>query len=146
MKIEDQVCSLELAKKINELLGDKAPESYWCWVKDRDSKIWYLCLIDTIGQSGRFYNPKLNHYWSFDCEHYPAYTVAELGEMLPDLAISLYDEEGYYYLQFSKIMTDCWDIDLIGDWSENLKYQARDKREANARAKMLIYLLENGLM
>ena len=72
-----------------------------------------------------------------------AFTVAELGCLLPFFL------EGYFYQQVP---------DLRGYWSINyIKYNRQkftpyphlyftDENEANARAKMLIYLIENKLI
>jgi hypothetical protein len=37
LPIEKQVCALEQAKKLAELLGDDAPESVWVWVNHDES-------------------------------------------------------------------------------------------------------------
>ena len=108
MKLEDQVVSLELAKKLKEL-GVKQ-ESYFCW-DIRDEKILdsSICMNDEI----------------------PAFTVAELGEMLWEAIKNDYSQSQYLgkaYLQaFSKEFDDY-------------------KSEADARAKLLIHLIEQGII
>lgn len=69
MKIEDQVCSLELAKKLREL--GVTQNSLWYWVKYGDE---YIVISDEklIIHGG---TPANNNVFS-------AFTVAELGEML----------------------------------------------------------------
>jgi len=73
--LEKQVCSLDLAKRLKEL-GVKQ-ESVWAWYEttDRDDKprlnrFDEHCTVCTLPQQ----------QWE---EKYSAFTVAELGEMLP---------------------------------------------------------------
>lgn len=66
MKIENQVCSLEQAKKLKEL--GVSPESTFYWHFGVISKTWIII------------NSKASNITIND---YPAYTVAELGVMLP---------------------------------------------------------------
>ncbi len=75
MKLEQQVCNLELAKKLKEL-GVKQ-ESYFTWVHWRDDS------EDDGWDVYHFDNP--SHTMGVD---YSAFTVAELGELLPDNVIS----------------------------------------------------------
>lgn len=117
MKIEDQVVSLELSKKLKEL---KLPqESLWWWfrnihkvVKEQDE--WVLSL------SG-----------SKNIEHYSAFSCAELGEMLPK-----------DYMEYYK--GNKW-IATLGV-SSKVNGDTQADTEADSRAKMLIYLIENKLM
>jgi len=123
MKIENQVVSLELAKKLKEL-GFKQNS---LWYHDRLSD----CLDGrkdwSIHDRGRF------ERLIFE-ERYSAYTVAELGEMLP----------------FAYFSTRFWsDYKVTFEYlKENTNEQHREHAdtEANARAKMLIYLKENKLI
>ena len=67
MKLEDQVCSLELAKKLKELGVKQESLFYWWFVRnDMGDDVF---VSDTKPVNG-------TEYWS-------AFTVAELGEMLP---------------------------------------------------------------
>lgn len=135
MKIEDQVCSLELAKRIKEL-GVKQESLFWFDINPRPKnerteselagKIVYLCGYST---------PKINFY--------SAFTVAELGEMLPQDAISgktvkVALKDGKWVCSLS--VTD--NNDEVHYFAGEAKY---DQTEANVRAKMLIYLIENKL-
>ena len=66
MELSDQICSLELAKKLKEL-GVK-----------QESLFWYTIYVDQT----------YDIHYQFDSKyippaHYAAFTVAELGEMLP---------------------------------------------------------------
>ena len=134
MKLENQVVSLELAKKIKEL-GFKQ-DSLWIWVdkfpcfndKARIStktELKYKMKNATICFSGQAQNL---------VPFYSAYTVAELGEMLP-LHIELTHPRDYQWkivyrqplqIKEGEIRSDTWGVEA--------------DTEANARAKMWLYL------
>ena len=121
MKLENQVTNLELSRKLKEL-GVKQ-ESLWYWS-------WY-------GQNTFPPDKKygITRGWTRESE-YSAFTVAELGEMLEDYMIS-------YKIpaQDSRIKYCCErNKNTAGGFCEYAD------TEANARAKMLIYLIENGLI
>lgn len=127
MRLEQQVCSLELAKKLKEL-GVKQESLFYC-------------VIDLMG--GGLENelkygemPEDHYSWSFAS----AFTVAELGEILKKHGnfISGYglDTEKEYYC--TRVSLPEFEI-----WSENF---VEADTEADARAKMLVYLLENKLI
>jgi len=128
MKLEKQICSLEHAKKLKEL-GVKQ-ESEW---------IWAIMNIGA-GQSAYIYNTVGDKGYYRDVE-YSAYTVAELGELLPE---NVLNKNCSIYLDMSKIDNDWYinyragciraDISMVG------------VTEADARALMLIYLLRNKLI
>jgi hypothetical protein len=101
MKLENQVCSLELAKKLKEL-GVKQ-ESLFYWVRHWNEGKWVDKLFYLKDE-----DDKVNSFTS-------AFTVAELGEMLTKQQIKN-------------------SLDGSND------------TETNARAKMLIYLVENKLI
>ena len=76
-------------------------------------------------------------------ETYSAFTVAELGEGLPDNLIliltpdnsaiwNIWKKNGHWFLSY-------------GDFEEHT-YKDEADTEANARALMRIYLIENGLV
>jgi hypothetical protein len=128
MKLEEQVVSLELAKKLKEL-GVKQ-ESYWYHATSFTGEM------------------RLYH----DTEHkddnraISAFSVAELGQMLPEYT------DGY------KSVRTYWDKSkgVGAEISLPEKYYQDDQNsrhatthyaatEADARAKMLIYLIENKL-
>lgn len=127
MKLQDQVCSLELAKKLKEL-GVKQ-ESLYRWIGimlDENSipTLWVIKWADT--------------YWKGSNYSFSAYTVAELGEMLPStVASSKYQEEDSQDSFICK-------LNVEGDWSKYI-HVLQDTTEADARAKMLIYLMEHNL-
>ena len=120
MKLEDQVISLELARQLKEL-GFEQGKS--------------LFIIRRDG--GHIILNKTNE-WDGNREHYySAYTVAELGEMLPEGFNSIYLK----ILKGFRVSNDEGELAI--------KYGIMpkvDKTEANARAKMLVYLKENKLI
>lgn len=107
MELENQVCQLDLAKRLKEL-GVKQ-ESYWKW--------------DEFGHLLDIYYEEKNPGVPF----VSAFTVAELGEMLPKDIDTYKTDKGTFW---------CHDPITEGMFFE-------EKTEADARAKMLIYLLEN---
>lgn len=116
MKLEDQVTNLELSKKLKEL-GVKQ-ESLWYWF-NRGGE--YVLLYDS--------NVAKLDQLPIMC--ISAFTVAELGEMLP--------------------CEYCSTRNQLGDWTclhlnPDQNTDIFTKSEADARAKMLIYLLENNLV
>lgn len=122
MKLEKQVCSLELAKRLMEL--GVRQDSLWWWVKLNSEGYWRI-------QSGSNYigQPMIS-----------AFTVAELGGMLAELKEEWIPHDGvklptYYICQVGK--GNGWDVD-----SPYKTLVASDK-EADARAKLLAFWVEN---
>lgn len=121
MKLEDQVCSLELAKKLKEF-GVKQdayfshnPYGIFITRQIKEDELWFVS----------------------------AFTVAELGEMLP-FRLRLPDND--HWLRCSK-SDDFWEVRYVtyhkfeGAW-----HIVQGKTEADARAKMLIHLIEKGIV
>lgn len=76
MKLEEQVCSLELAKRLKEL-GVKQ-NALWGWVKPAKTREW------RIEPTGLYFNENHIIRQGWVGKHvYDAFTVGELGEMLP---------------------------------------------------------------
>lgn len=114
MELKDQVCSLELAKRLKELGVKKNSLFYW------DSH-----CIEELKTQG-------NYGITSDGE-YSAFTVAELGEMLPD---------EYLTIRFSDKKYTATTATMIANYTV-MEFYEEDNTEADARAKMLIFLLEN---
>lgn len=125
MKIEQQVCNLELAKKLKEL-GVK-----------QDSLFYYsIGPLDDSLQIG-----KLDHGWSEPVENISAFTINELLEMLPEFTgreLTIKRGNNYYLVYYDKNS-----IGAITD-NEHISDQI-DESLCNALAKMLCYLKENNL-
>lgn len=132
MRLEDQVCSSELGKKLDSL-GIKQ-DSNFCWVrpwkKDRyeEDQELELILTERYRLNGR--------------NGISAPTVAELGEMLPEKVngFSLWFQkyDGMFYVAYYE--------DAHTDCAETRFDTFLEKNEADARAKMLIHLIERGLV
>lgn len=122
MKLEDQVCSLESAKKLKELGVKQDSLWYWHYITGCEGKYgrWEIIDCDVAHNSLRIRNKLIS-----------AFTCAELGKMLPVSARSrkLFDSENSFI------------IDALGQDKFFV-----NKNEAEARAKMLIYLLESKLI
>ena len=118
--------SLELAKEMKELRFNQ--ESLFYWIKWLDGDImlkWKWEAEERKRQMGRC------------VEIYPAYTVGELGEMLPKRI-----EGGWLTIEKG---VDKWGISYV--WGNRHKeYSIVCDTESNARAKMLIYLKKEGII
>lgn len=75
MKLEKQVCSLELAKKLKEL-GVKQ-ESIFYWTRSYTRKTG---VFQADSKYYLAYSKNKKYYAEYECS---AFTVAELGELLP---------------------------------------------------------------
>ncbi len=116
MQIENQVCSLELAQRLKEL--NVKQKSLISWQHNPQENRYYL-NISFMGDLG--------------VDEIAAFTVAELGELLPD------------WTESCKRMKDDW-ICIVRHKHNNTNDHFFGETEADARAKMLIFLLENGLI
>ena len=123
MKLENQLTSLELSKKLKELGVKQESLFYWQGYLHSNKK------IELVNQE----NLDINY------DYCSAFTVAELGEMLPINSI-----------REVKTPNNKWLISWCGEISEDgltSKWERfTEDTEANARAKMLIYLLENNYL
>lgn len=125
MQLEDQCCSLELAKKLKELNVKQNSQFYFAnakYIGDHvlEEEVWMIAhLSQTTGISNEWYS---------------AFTASELGDMLP----SWHDS--------CKSADNDWHIRVFEKDKNNICNNSFDKTEADARAKMLIYLIENGLV
>ena len=125
MKIEKQVCNLKLAKSLKEL-GAKQDSLFYWYPKPKvihNSGGVVECNGYKIlfGDKARIYGVNAK---------YSAFTAAELGEILPEKYLSVQMENNFAW--------ECSHIDIT-------EYAEFANTEANARAKMLIYLIENNL-
>ena len=137
MKLEQQVVSLELAKKLKELGVSQQSLFWWEWYitteikksTDIPPKIVYLPNKPSTGGK-----PLRN------AQHYAAFTVAELGEMLPARVRK-------FKLQADKMPGGDWFVSYVSFLNcDEKKFIQYSYTEADARAKMLIYLIENELL
>lgn len=129
MQLEKQVCSLDLAKRLKEL-GVKQ-ESLFYRVKSNIAEGWFYHM----------WNSPMNDVE----EKVSAFTVAELGEMLPMEIWSEHRDTDYLWCWKSLKHYSCG-YGILDD--NNIDYMTicDAETEADARAKMLIYLVENKLI
>lgn len=152
MEIEKQVCSLKLAKRLKRL-GVK--EGYFCWVEDlsymnRDD-VGNKSKAEVLGTQVRFsfeYFDLLNNPF---VNIYPAFTVAELGLMFPPCVnnIDWYSKKVETFNEKERqieIKFGMWFLDFDEVAGKTNKHATLGETEADARAKTLIYLLENKLI
>jgi len=152
MELTKQVCSLELAKELKRL-GVKQ-ESFFHWVADLDrareenpdalefDKLRCQISIEELPiEDGTKIHPhiKLASYGKvcsvLSVEAYSAFTVAELGEIL----------EGRPDALPTKYIDGMWKKHAL--WNEKHGEKlVQAETEADARAKMLVYLLSQGLL
>ena len=134
MLLEDQVCSLELAKKLKELGVKQDGLFYYQNYPYHDGTDDNFLKIVEIESNNNSNNAIINTE-SYDEDHkkYSAFTVSELGEMFPDSFATLREEGEWLGASDEK-------HSLAG------KLKTRSKNEADTRAKIIIYLIENNLM
>ena len=123
MNIEKQVVSLELAKQLKD--AGYPQEGLWWWT----NRMGRFRIVSDV--------PHTQYVTDI---YYAAPTVAELGEKIKGVCFSWY---GTYVKD-----NECWYV----FWAEDTQ-SFRDKQwitdadtEANARAKMLLYLHKEGLI
>lgn len=128
MKLEQQVVSLELAKKLKEL-GVKQ-ESYFIWTNPSRGKLKV--------------ERNVVKYHNMDMVLCSAYTVAELGKMLPSHAYSIKTSKGKH---ISRWWGEATEHKILREHKVTQGYTTPEQdTEADARAKCLIHLIENGLL
>ena len=115
LELEKQVTSLEPSKELKELGVKQDSLWYWIWVEWNEKTEWVLIPRDRAIKVKK--------------DKFSAFTVAELGKMLPIWVTTEKNDEDEFLVR-----------------SEDSVYITWDNTEANARAKMLIYLIENKLM
>ena len=113
MKLENQVCSLDLAKKLKSL--NVKQESLFVWCDEYDLPCWKGAFKRT--------------------NEIAAFTASELGEMLPrDILLS---ETEPSEMEISQLYGKHWQVYYPHTVTHNAP------TEADARAKALIWLIEN---
>lgn len=152
MKLEDQVITLDQAVRLKELGVGQESLYYYSSLRTTPNNELFLCRRNGIGL---YYDEK---GW-FDAIHfvpgmteytYSAFTVAELGIMLPDV-----DNHEFVWASFPDAGIDEEGLDIdppafsvfIGPSVRHLEEEPFDNKvyptEAQARAAFLIYCIEN---
>ena len=126
MKLENQVCSLELAKKLKEL-GVKH-EALFYYSKPYKIHVYSVFRnVQTYSLAAHTDSPPI-----------AAFTVAELGEMLPPIT-------GRGYISTTRFKDKDWHCEFLVSTMNTQKLEVGDT-EADARARMLVYIIENKLI
>lgn len=131
MPLEKQIVSLELANRLKELEVKQESLFYWthCPVKEQNGEWTHVV---TYGRNNEL------------PETFSAFTVAELGEMLPEsFQCWKWARQRTLRQEGGEIIWNCL-TDESTTHGNGIVIIANT--EANARAKMLIYLLENNLL
>lgn len=129
--------SLELSKRLKELGVAQESDCFSRWIERRE-----------IGAIGKKFKWEIEGFRSSEVRGEPirAFSVAELGVALPSTIITEPDET-YYWLASDK-RSGKEEGSWMCSYGENGKCHIEEyaPNEADARAKMLIYLLENNLI
>ena len=129
--LEKQLTSLELSKQLKKF-GVKQDSLFYWWHSEVEG--WVV-----------LYNPAT----IYRNEGYSAFTVAELGQELPSFAERRGEK---YYLYITR--TNKTEYSSLPDFyvgyrdihGNHFLHSEREDNEANARAKMLIWLIKHKLM
>jgi hypothetical protein len=125
MTLEQQVTSLELSKRLKELGVERESLFFWRAVGTKHDS-WEIS----------YFSPG-----PLELEPTSAFTVAELGEMLPIKVGDLYHE-----IETTHEGTGDWICRVVYVVTGKSTERFKADHEADSRAKMLIYLLENKLI
>ena len=153
MELKDQVSNFELSKKLFDI-GFKSKHIFsWKEFLHDDTKklyktIYYVGWNKRYGEivyseDGFFFDDE-----AYIINTYPAYTVAELGVLLPKEIEHNFNTWSSYYISFGNDGVNnepgVWymDDDLYGE--KSILHGTGALTEADARAQMLIWLIENG--
>lgn len=132
MKLEDQVVSLDLAKRLKEL-GVKQ-KSHFIWANGG-----YKWFVSPDHEIIRINDPGYAQPWP------SAFTVAEMGEMLPPGIASFQERMANTQAEIKKWF--CAYEEEADDHGPVINPRVENAdTEADARAKMLIYLIEKGMV
>lgn len=130
MKLEQQVCSIEQAKRLKELGVNQESLFYYntYWIDKHNPEKPEI----QYEPSGK----KIISETFTNLQFTSAFTVAELGEMLPWDIVIARNIDKQWHITFQ----------AHGRTEKEMHVVASQDLEADARAKMLIYLLESKLI
>lgn len=134
LPMEKQVCRFELSKQLKELRVKQESAFYWI---ERLSG-YFLVSAKELGDCSL--QGAVNYCCGDVIGIYSAFTVAELGEMLPVHATL--SNGKIHWLRIHKTL-EGW---VVGYFDNTMPLQFVADTEADARAKMLIYLIKEGLV
>jgi hypothetical protein len=133
MELEKQVCSLELSKKFKELGVKQESAFYWGRNDVEGFREFEPDLMTSREVEDLGFDALRDGVMS-------AFTVAELGEMLP-----VYSDSERMNDKGQRMNKGAIWFCANDDFHQEVKHQYADT-EADARAKMLIYLIENKII
>lgn len=139
MKLHEQVCTKEQSRRLAQLGIKQESEFYYTgtYGLKHVSAPASWGMEETIGE---YVSENIN-YPAY--EIFSAFTVAELGELLPERVL---DDGKWQFIDCEHFKSTlgyrCW----ISSARTQYALQDNYKTEAEARAAMIIYLLENGLL
>lgn len=120
MELQKQVTSLELSKRLEKL--GMSQDSYFGWYETLDNDI-------VLGHHLEYANPL-----------YSAYTVAELGELLPG------NINGWYFTTQKGLMGNLWYCSVLKMVTNRQVMSFEADTEVEARGLLIEYLLTNNLL
>ena len=138
MKLEEQVVNLKLSKRLKKL--GYPQESLWYWQYNGKEGV-------RLG-IGRYKLVARDTSFGISKRDSSAPTVAELGRVLPYRIRPVNDEDYWLYMSLGRYgdFNIAYDTPSDGMHSRRVYHQEEVDNEANARALMIIYLLESGLL
>ena len=151
LKLEEQVPSLELCKKLKSLSYPQEGLFYW-QIETSDSEFLKRYKIERFKDILITDSEKRtsDRYWKgkklkLSYEHFVAPTVAEMGERLPyQLFVGSPSKHDSYHLEIFMNSDKEFSYSYYDDSTSEILHDTENcKTEANARAKMLIWLVEN---
>lgn len=132
MKLEQQVVSLELAKRLKEL--GVRQEAAFCWVLRPRTDEYVIRLREAWLE--------LETERRVKYDFYAAFTVAELGTLLPG-TIGIKSE---VYRLSVEWMQGLWRVSYQSTGEGEFLCEQFAAKEAESRGDMLAYLIENNLI
>jgi len=136
MEREDQFSNLELSKRLEEL-GVKQESLFYWWVCEEKAHTYINCP-DLI--------PKIIDCKPKNLSGYSAFTASELGAMLPSIIPTETPTKQDLKIDICKDINNRWLTAYFYNFNLPPKVIIIGDTEADSRAKMLIYLIENGLI
>lgn len=133
---EKYCASLELAKRLRELGFPQNTDFYWAHVK----------IVNSLEEYDGIFHGQIRpgEPMEFLCS---APHVGELGEWLPTVFEYGLISKDIIYLEIGKkIKDDNWFVRYVDGQNKYVHCSSEGDTEAEARAKMLIYLVENNLL
>jgi hypothetical protein len=129
MDLEKQVCCLELARRLKELGVKQKGLFVWCEYPPASPPWTMKYAVARLGDVDDYAYEMHRDLWT-------AFTVAELGEMLPNYF--KHEQRGYMNLVMMKL--DDGRSEIMYKQYTDVAFVERADTEADARAKMLSYL------